>query len=144
MESWETTPEHKLPGLAVYNVNDSPCPPGPVSLNRAGKSLPGNLSLQVSRAAMEDTNVLGVYARDIIPKGTKFGPMIGEVFRPEEVLEAQDKRYFWRVYDLAAERILFYIDGKDTNKTNWMRHVQPAFKKESQNLVAYQEGNQVR
>ena len=32
----------------------------------------------------------------------------------------------------------YYIDGLDTSKANWMRHVNPAYSPENQNLIACQ------
>jgi len=81
--------------------------------------------------------VLGVWSNDIIPKGTKFGPMIGEIYSADDTLP-EVRKYFWRVYDKPAGKIMFYIDGRNINKSNWMRHVLPAYDTSAQNLVAYQ------
>lgn len=88
------------------------------------------------RAICED-GVLGVWSNDIIPKGTKFGPMVGDIYSPTDPLP-QVRKYFWRVYDKTAGTIMFYIDGRDTSKSNWMRHVLPAYDTSAQNLVAFQ------
>ena len=177
MDSWDNIPESRLPSLAVYNVHDSPVTPDDLlneSKCRAVQTLPTNLSLRPS--PMPGTNgdaslgpgcPMGVWSNsdDIIPRGTKFGPMIGVIYRPEDVQPNQDRKYFWRVYENshtrrrypsqsqnqstntesnnANEQILFYIDGKDTNQSNWMRYVQPAYRSSKQNLVAYQEGTQI-
>ena len=76
MEAWETTAEDALPGLAVYNVHDSPSPA--VAPNRAQVSLPGNLALRYEDPCGAACTVV---ANDIIPRGTKFGPMAGDIFR---------------------------------------------------------------
>jgi uncharacterized C2H2 Zn-finger protein len=132
MDSWETTSETALPGLAVYSVLDAPMPE--VALNRAKSSLPRNLALR----ADNDT----VIANDIVPRGTKFGPMVGDVLRPADA-NGRDKKYFWRVYDKSAGSVAFFVDGKDTERANWMRYVHPAWSRSLQNLVAYQDGNQI-
>lgn len=144
--SWEETPEAALPSKAIYHVNDTPCPPD-AAPNRATASLPVNLTLRETVAQeVKDGKPLplGVWSTDIIPKGTKFGPMIGEIYRPEEVADAQDRTYFWRVYMPGSqERLAFYVDCKDAARSNWMRYVQPSMPEGSQNLVAYQSGNAI-
>ena len=76
MEAWETTAEDALPGLAVYNVHDSPSPA--VAPNRAQVSLPGNLALRYEDPCGAACSVV---ANDIVPRGTKFGPMVGDILR---------------------------------------------------------------
>ena len=119
MDSWETTLEAALPGLAVYNVHDSPTPV--VVSNRATMSLPGNLILRDVHCAFSSDMVTTIMANDIIPRGTKFGPMVGDILRPEEA-GCRDKKYFWRVYDKSAGCIAFYIDGKDTDRAHGCDH----------------------
>ena len=80
MEAWETTAEDALPGLAVYNVHDSPSPA--VAPNRAQVTLPGNLALRYEDPCGAACTVV---ANDIIPRGTKFGPMVGDIFRYAKV-----------------------------------------------------------
>ncbi|XP_059083261.1 PR domain zinc finger protein 1-like isoform X1 [Tigriopus californicus] len=137
MESWQSVPEDHLSNLAVYTVQDAQTPQ--VCQARARDSLPPNLAIRPSAV----NSVSGVWAKDIIPRGTKFGPMVGVVYRTEEVEPGQDKTYFWRVYDKNANRIKFYIDGKDSSRANWMRYIQPAYKTATQNLVAYQKDNEI-
>ena len=131
MDVWTSTPEDDLGSLGVYLVNDTPCPS--FCENRAAKSLPGNLYLAPSRANF-DTEVLGVFSNDIIPKGTKFGPMVADIYSASDPLP-NDRKYFWRVYDKKCGNILFYLDGKNTDRSNWMRHVVPASASSAQNLV---------
>ena len=38
---------------------------------------------------------------------------------------------------------MFIRDGKDVTQANWMRHVQPAVNGDMQNLIAYQEGQEI-
>ena len=47
------------------------------------------------------------------------------------------------MYDRYTNHVQFIRDGKDVTKSNWMRHVQPAFHGENQNLVAYQDGQDI-
>ena len=73
----------------------------------------------------------GVWASEYIPRGTRFGPMQGEILSWGHVTEDSDRKYFWRVYDLTlpAEeiRIKFVVDGKDVRQANWMRYVLPSY-----------------
>merc|ERR1719264_2262764 len=54
-----------------------------------------------------------------------------------------DRKYFWRVYDKQSEKVAFFVDGKDVSRANWMRYVLPAYRQSLQNLVAYQDGDQI-
>ena len=51
--------------------------------------------------------------------------------------------HFWRVYDKHTNKIKFYVDGKNVKKANWMRYVLPALNESDQNLVAYQDGDEI-
>eukprot|EP00095_Tigriopus_kingsejongensis_P007092 maker-scaffold130_size324016-snap-gene-0.17 protein:Tk07092 transcript:maker-scaffold130_size324016-snap-gene-0.17-mRNA-1 annotation:"positive regulatory domain b-lymphocyte induced maturation protein version b" len=137
MENWQNVPEDHMSTLTLYTVQDTNTPPA--CPNRARDSLPLNLMIRQSGVHA----VSGVWAKDIIPRGTKFGPMVGVIYRTDELEPCQDKKYFWRVYDKAADRIKFYVDGKDTSRSNWMRYIQPAYKTHQQNLVAYQKDNEI-
>eukprot|EP00096_Caligus_rogercresseyi_P001372 TRINITY_DN1217_c0_g1_i1.p1 TRINITY_DN1217_c0_g1~~TRINITY_DN1217_c0_g1_i1.p1 ORF type:complete len:722 (-),score=201.33 TRINITY_DN1217_c0_g1_i1:1131-3296(-) len=135
----EELSERILPSLAVYNVLDSPVPAHVP--HRATASLPKNLCFRPSSTS-SDGGVLGVWATEFIPRGTRFGPMVGDLYTPDNVpSHIEDRKYFWRVYN--GEELAFFIDGKDVAKANWMRNVQPAFVQEHQNLVAYQEGQNI-
>lgn len=41
--------------------------------------------------------VLGVTSRELIPRGTRFGPLVGENYTNETLLKDADRKYFWRV-----------------------------------------------
>ncbi|XP_077538527.1 PR domain zinc finger protein 1 isoform X2 [Haemaphysalis longicornis] len=117
--------------LAVYQVRDQPCEEG--LSNRAEASLPRNLLLKPSQTL---SDVLGVWSTDYIPRGTRFGPLMGEVYGKDEVPSNANRKYFWRVYD--GPESFHYVDGFDVAKANWMRYVNPAYSSENQNLVACQ------
>ena len=98
---------------AIFCIIDHPCEPE--DSDYARKSLPVNLYLDrtsVPNADLTFCNV-GVWAREQIPFGVRFGP-------------------YYSVED--AE-----MHGRPAN---WMRFVQPAGSRETQNMVAYQEGDQ--
>ncbi|XP_037519436.1 PR domain zinc finger protein 1 isoform X1 [Rhipicephalus sanguineus] len=117
--------------LAVYQVRDQTCEEG--LSNRAEASLPRNLLLKPSQTL---SDVLGVWSTDYIPRGTRFGPLMGDVYRKDEVPANANRKYFWRVYD--GPDSFHYVDGFDVSKANWMRYVNPAYSSENQNLVACQ------
>ncbi len=136
---WRYLPDAKLAALAVYHVNDAPTPAA--CQDRAALSLPPNLELRGGKS--------GVWSKDLIPRGTRFGPVVGTQHSPHDV-EANpehfaDKTYFSRVYDLEFEgtKLKFYVNGKDSSRANWMRYVQGAFVAAKQNLVAYQDGDAI-
>ena len=68
--------------------------------------------------------------------------MVGDIL-PADITKAVDRKYFWRVYDKATNEVAFFVDGKDVRRANWMRYVLPAYKHALQNLVAYQDGEQI-
>ncbi|KAL0266877.1 UNVERIFIED_CONTAM: hypothetical protein PYX00_009306 [Menopon gallinae] len=113
--------------------------------NRAEASLPRNLVLKPSQAL---SDVLGVWSTGYIPRGTRFGPLVGEIYAKDAVPQSANRKYFWRVQikeenshmqQVYKENELFYyIDGYDVAKSNWMRYVNPAYSSESQNLIACQ------
>lgn len=35
--------------------------------------------------------------RELIPKGTRFGPLLGERYTNEALLKEANRKYFWRV-----------------------------------------------
>lgn len=115
-------------------------------LNRAELTLPRNLSLKLSRNSKESMKegVLGVWSNILIPRGSRFGPFVGDIISNESSCHpGVDKKHFWRVFNKISNKEAFIIDGKDTNISNWMRHVQPSYDRNTQNIVAYQEGNEI-
>ena len=46
--------------------------------------------------------VLGVTSKELIPKGTRFGPLVGESYTNETLPKDADRKYFWRVSESAA------------------------------------------
>lgn len=41
--------------------------------------------------------VAGVCSREYIPKGTRFGPLVGEIYTADSVPKDANRKYFWRV-----------------------------------------------
>ena len=39
----------------------------------------------------------GVFSKEYIPQGTRFGPLKGDVYTKDNVPKMADRKYFWRV-----------------------------------------------
>ncbi|KAF2355354.1 SET domain [Trinorchestia longiramus] len=85
---------------------------------------------------------LGVWSKDLIPRGTRFGPLRGELYKPHDLPRNQNKNFLWRVYNEHNE-LDHYIDGQNTSRSNWMRYVNPAMSAQTQNLVACQHDGEI-
>ncbi|KAK7074400.1 PR domain zinc finger protein 1 [Halocaridina rubra] len=127
----ESIKEEEWEERAVYLVPDTPTEEG--SPDHATLSLPRNLVLKPSQTLAD---VMGVWSTDYIPKGTRFGPLVGNTYAKDEVPKSANRKYFWRVYK--ENELYYYIDGYDVTKANWMRFVNPAYCSEAQNLIACQ------
>ncbi|XP_070843460.1 PR domain zinc finger protein 1 isoform X2 [Chaetodon trifascialis] len=134
MTSWR---EADFEEKCTYIVKDQPLEEESENNGRtqAERSLPRNLALKRCHNSAE---VLGVTSKELIPKGTRFGPVVGESYTNETLLKDADRKYFWRVF---LEGHLHHIlDGLNEERSNWMRYVNPACAVEEQNLVACQNG----
>ncbi|KAG5883139.1 hypothetical protein JTB14_015368 [Gonioctena quinquepunctata] len=132
---------------STYIVPDLPVDPG--TPNRAEATLPRNLVLKSSQVLL---NTQGVWSTGYIPRGTRFGPLVGEIYAKDAIPNSANRNYFWRVQLREGfyknrcidnkiykdNELYYYIDGFDTSKANWMRYVSPAYSTESQNLIACQ------
>ncbi|XP_034555445.1 PR domain zinc finger protein 1 [Notolabrus celidotus] len=137
MTSWR---EEHFEEKCTYIVKDQPLEEESENKRRtrAERSLPRNLALKHSNDSAE---VLGVISKELIPKGTRFGPLVGESYTNETLLKDANRKYFWRVF---SEGHLHHImDGLNEERSNWMRYVNPACTVEEQNLVACQNGLEI-
>lgn len=41
--------------------------------------------------------VTGVFSKEYIPQGTRFGPLQGEIYTKDNVPKQANRKYFWRV-----------------------------------------------
>ncbi|XP_071485366.1 PR domain zinc finger protein 1-like [Diadema antillarum] len=114
----------------IYEVKDRDWDPKDAD-PRSVTSLPANLRFKV-----RNEQIVGVLADSNIPKGTRFGPLAGQIYREEEVPDDANKKYYWRIYN--QKKFVHYIDGFDKSKSNWMQYVSPASASAEQNLVACQ------
>ncbi|MBN3295715.1 PRDM1 protein, partial [Amia calva] len=120
----------------TYIVNDQPCDQS-TSIPRAKTSIPRNLTFKYNQA----NEVTGVFSKEYIPQGTRFGPLQGETYTKDNVPKHASRKYFWRIY--SGGSLHHFVDGYDLHKSNWMRYVNPAHSLHDQNLVACQNGKEV-
>uniref|UniRef100_A0A3Q3QFT0 PR domain zinc finger protein 1 n=2 Tax=Monopterus albus TaxID=43700 RepID=A0A3Q3QFT0_MONAL len=126
----------------TYIVKDTAWEVGPDSdttmITRAEASLPRNLAF---KHPAESTEVVGVCSREYIPKGTRFGPLVGEIYTADSVPRDANRKYFWRIY--VDGEFHHFVDGLDETRSNWMRYVNPAHSAAEQNLAACQNGMEI-
>ncbi|XP_059195418.1 PR domain zinc finger protein 1a [Centropristis striata] len=127
----------------TYIVKDTPWEAGPDSdsvttTTRAEASLPRNLAFKHPADSKE---VVGVCSREYIPKGTRFGPLVGEIYTADSVPKDANRKYFWRIYE--NEEFHHFVDGLDETRSNWMRYVNPAHSAAEQNIAACQNGMEI-
>ncbi|XP_026175315.1 PR domain zinc finger protein 1 [Mastacembelus armatus] len=134
MTSWS---EAEFEEKCTYIVKDQPLEDESKNhwRTRAERSLPRNLVLKHRHNTAE---VLGVTSKELIPKGTRFGPLVGERYTNETLLKDANRKYFWRVFE--DGHLHHILDGLNEEQSNWMRYVNPACSVEKQNLVACQNG----
>ncbi|XP_067088237.1 PR domain zinc finger protein 1-like [Osmerus mordax] len=135
MTAWS---EAEFEERCTYTVKDQLLdsdPEGDKDRTQAERSLPRNLAF---KRCPESTEVLGVTSIELIPKGTRFGPLVGQSYTNETVPKNANRKYFWRVF--SEGRLHHILDGLDEDRSNWMRYVNPACRPEEQNLAACQTG----
>ncbi|KAG9493311.1 hypothetical protein GDO78_001291 [Eleutherodactylus coqui] len=130
-------PEAEFEAKCTYIVKDHPWDGSSDESNlvQAQASLPRNLLFKHTPGSKE---VVGVVSKEYIPKGTRFGPFVGEVYTEVTVPKNANRKYFWRIY--SNGELNHFIDGYNEEKSNWMRYVNPAHSSEEQNLAACQNG----
>uniref|UniRef100_A0A8C9YSL4 PR domain zinc finger protein 1 n=1 Tax=Sander lucioperca TaxID=283035 RepID=A0A8C9YSL4_SANLU len=120
----------------TYIVPDQVSDPS-FSLPKAMTSIPRNLTFEYST----DNEVMGVFSKEYIPQGTRFGPLQGVIYTKDNVPKQANRKYFWRIY--SSGQLQNFIDGYDVHRSNWMRYVNPAHSLAEQNLVACQNGRDI-
>uniref|UniRef100_UPI0037E73B5A PR domain zinc finger protein 1a n=1 Tax=Semicossyphus pulcher TaxID=241346 RepID=UPI0037E73B5A len=136
--------EAEFEDKCTYIVKDTAWEAGPdgdavmMSTTRAEASLPRNLAFKHPADSKE---VVGVCSREYIPKGTRFGPLVGEIYTADSVPKDANRKYFWRIY--ADDEFHHFVDGLDETRSNWMRYVNPAHSATEQNLAACQNGMEI-
>ncbi|XP_061573555.1 PR domain zinc finger protein 1a [Cololabis saira] len=127
----------------TYIVKDTAREAGPdgdvaTTTTRAEASLPRNLVFKHLAGSKE---VAGVCSREYIPKGTRFGPLVGEIYTADNVPKDANRKYFWRIYE--DGEFHHFVDGLEETHSNWMRYVNPAHSAAEQNLAACQKGMEI-
>ncbi|XP_024917531.1 PR domain zinc finger protein 1a isoform X2 [Cynoglossus semilaevis] len=129
----------------TYIVKDTAWEAGPDSdsviattTTRAEASLPRNL---IFKHPADSKEVVGVCSREYIPKGTRFGPLVGEIYTADSIPRDANRKYFWRIH--ADGEFHHIVDGLDETRSNWMRYVNPAHSATEQNLAACQNGMEI-
>ncbi|CAL1612052.1 unnamed protein product [Knipowitschia caucasica] len=122
----------------TYVVKDTAVGAEPATRSRAEATLPRNL---VFKYRGDSNEVVGVCSREYIPKGTRFGPLVGEVYTADTVPKDANRKYFWRIYE--DGELHHFVDGLDEARSNWMRFVNPAHCEPDQNMAACQNGMDV-
>uniref|UniRef100_A0A8C6WLH5 PR domain zinc finger protein 1 n=1 Tax=Neogobius melanostomus TaxID=47308 RepID=A0A8C6WLH5_9GOBI len=120
----------------TYIVPDQNAEPS-FNLPKAMTSIPRNLTFEYG----EDNEVTGVFSKEYIPMGTRFGPLQGDIYTKDNVPKHANRKYFWRIY--SGGQLHHFVDGYDVQRSNWMRYVNPARSGAEQNLVACQNGRDV-
>uniref|UniRef100_A0A665U445 PR domain zinc finger protein 1 n=1 Tax=Echeneis naucrates TaxID=173247 RepID=A0A665U445_ECHNA len=120
----------------TYIVPDQVSDPS-FSLPKAMTSIPRNLTFEYGA----ENEVTGVFSKEYIPQGTRFGPLQGDIYTKDNVPKQANRKYFWRIY--SCGQLQNFVDGYDVHRSNWMRYVNPARSLAEQNLVACQNGRDI-
>ncbi|CAB1333733.1 unnamed protein product, partial [Coregonus sp. 'balchen'] len=135
---WCTLCEHSYPSDCPEHGPVTFIPDTPIQ-SRARLSLPRPLCLRISVA----DDPLGVFARDIIPPRTCFGPLVGQHCSNIDLQDWPDKDtpQIWKMFHNNV--LEFCIVTTDENECNWMMFVRKARTREEQNLVAYPDNGKL-
>ncbi|CAD5206467.1 unnamed protein product [Bursaphelenchus okinawaensis] len=164
---WLDMPDQLLANVSVFHVPDKPLQLQSSSTFRVFTSLPLNLTMRTDAA----DNVTGVWSTDYIPRGTRFGPLQGEVcimnpsestVMPAEASTPQNPDSLchqgsfgqsienilsapkkWKIFSASGAHVVKLIDTSNTQKSNWMKNVNLARSRPVQNLVASQIDDQI-
>ncbi|OCT76895.1 PR domain zinc finger protein 14 [Xenopus laevis] len=122
---------HALSGLRIPAPSSTGLDPH--ILDRDSLQLPEGLTvLDTSYGTLPKS---GVFCKNLIPKGAKFGPFQGKVVHPSEIKTYGDNSLMWEIFN--EGRLSHFIDGKGS-AGNWMTRVNCARFPEEQNLIALQ------
>ena len=96
--------------------------------------IPRQLSVKMSAIPKAG---LGVFSKVTIPIRTRMGPYMGTLVKGSCDDFPNDSEYLWQI-KRDAGRTVWFVDGADLNRANWLRYVNCARNEEEQNLVAFQ------
>ncbi|MCP9263496.1 PR domain zinc finger protein 1 [Dirofilaria immitis] len=155
---WTNMSEHNFAELCVFHVPDKPLEHQDPN-NRAATSLPLNLTI---RSSHEVPKTMGVWSMDYIPRGARFGPLVATV-SPAEASGAGGSCHshcgggassstpeselpwepVWKIFSSSGSILIRLLDVSENRKSNWMKFVNRARTKNSQNLVACQVDSEI-
>ncbi|XP_046408144.1 histone-lysine N-methyltransferase PRDM9-like isoform X1 [Ischnura elegans] len=92
------------------------------------KTVPSSLHIAASQITVAG---LGVWSKEKLPQGLRFGPYGGI-----KVSQPCRRGYCWEIK--REKKVIHYIDAYNPSRSNWMRYVNCARNEEEQNLVAFQ------
>ncbi|XP_073708894.1 PR domain zinc finger protein 1 [Garra rufa] len=130
------TEEHEVDVKHNHHVKDHKRDFDEWKKPRAQTSLPRNL-----RFAHHNQKVLGVFSTEVIPAGTRFGPLLGEHLYPEDLPVNIHRKHIWMIF--SDGRLHHFLSCQDESGSNWMRFVNYASSPWQQNLAAFQIGMQI-
>ncbi|XP_002739286.2 uncharacterized protein LOC100373135 [Saccoglossus kowalevskii] len=83
----------------------------------------------------------GVFCnKDVIPKGTRFGPFVGRTVHTSEIKTNDDNTHMWEIFK--DGKLSHFIDGRGSSG-NWMSYVNCARYAQEQNLLAIQSDGEI-
>ncbi|XP_076445713.1 uncharacterized protein LOC143283387 isoform X2 [Babylonia areolata] len=136
-EGWDLSSlrEEEFEDFCVYIVHDRPCEKS--CPNRAQATLPRNLTLRDSQT---HPGMMGVWSIDYIPRGTRFGPVTGEVIHQESECSDLPLKHHWKVFK--NNKVHQHIRTSDRSRANWVHYVNLAVggHRPQHNLMACQVG----
>ncbi|XP_067274259.1 PR domain zinc finger protein 1 [Pseudorasbora parva] len=103
---------------------------------RVQTSLPRNL-----RFTHHNQKVLGVFTTEVIPVGTRFGPLQEEHLHPEGISANINRKHIWMIF--SEGRLHHFLSCEDRSDSNWMCFVNSAPSPWQQNLAGFQIGMQI-
>ncbi|ROL52431.1 PR domain zinc finger protein 1 [Anabarilius grahami] len=103
---------------------------------RAQTSLPRYL-----RFTHRNQKELGVFTTELIPVGTRFGPLQGEPLHPEDISANINRKHIWMIF--SEGRFHHFLSCEDESDSGWMCFVNTTPSPWQQNLAGFQIGMQV-
>ncbi|KAK6980406.1 histone-lysine N-methyltransferase PRDM9-like isoform X1 [Biomphalaria glabrata] len=128
-------PEHGGLNIVRDSVVPSDCKPG-LDEDYSKKTLPEGLIIKQSKIPNAG---LGVFATQLFPSRTRFGPYLGKIEKYEE--DAHESGYSWQVYK--DSNTSHFVNASDPTNSNWMRYVNCARSEDEQCVTAYQHQGQI-
>ncbi|XP_041373733.1 uncharacterized protein LOC121386784 isoform X2 [Gigantopelta aegis] len=133
----ENEPRDNCPVVGTLNiVLDTPIPADGSDEDRAEITLPPGLEFR--KSSLKNAK-LGVWTTQFFPSRTRFGPYEGEIIT--RYGPSGPNTHSWEIKKNGKD--LYWVDGTDRTKANWLRYVNPARTDTEQNLVTWQDGDHI-